>query len=257
MLEIKNLTYNISKHRIINEMSVSFRNREITGFLGPSGAGKTSLLEILSGKLKNYQGSIKINSTELSDLSGRDLSEKTVLCESSWYNFNDESTLYNFILSGRLFNKRFLNPYSESDHLIADELTEKLNLNAYRDRKLKTLPHSVIQTARIARTLASRSEVTLFDDPDIYMNINRIKYFFRAIKKHASAGENIIIISSGNINFLANICDRILIIDKGGIIEDKLPDEISAELLKSVFNTDLVMVKNIITGKNEFQMIEE
>jgi len=257
MLEIKNLTCRISKHPVINNISASFRDREIAGLLGPSGAGKTSFLKILSGTIKNYQGSVKINNTELSELTGRDVTEKTVLCESTGHDFNDESTLYNFILSGRLFNKKFLNPYSESDHLIADELTEKFNLDTLRDRKLKILPHSIIQAARIARTLASQCEITLFDNPDIFLNINQIKQFFRNIKKHAAAGRNSVILASGNINFLTNICDRILILDKGEIVEDKLPEEISAELLKSIFNTDLIMVKNIVTGKNEFQIIEE
>ncbi len=87
--------------------------------------------------------------------------------------------------------------------------------------------------------------------------MKQVKYFFRAIKKHASSGNKSILIASGNINFLTNICDRILIIDKGKIIGDKLPDEISSDLLKSLFNIDLIMVKNIVTGKNEFQIIEE
>ena len=257
MLEIKNITYKISRTELIKDISVSIRDGEITGLLGPSGGGKTILLEILSGELKNYRGSIKINNTELSELSARTRSEQTAICGSSWYSLNEEATLYNFVLSGRLFNKKFLNPYSESDNIVADEIVEKLKLSTYRDRKLKTLPHSIIQTARIARTLASQSEITIFDNPEIYLNMNQIKYFFRAIKKHASSGNKSILIASGNINFLTNICDRILIIDKGKIIGDKLPDEISSDLLKSLFNIDLIMVKNIVTGKNEFQIIEE
>ena len=257
MLEIKNITYKISKTQVINDISASIRDGEITGFLGPSGGGKTILFGILSGELKNYRGSIKISNTELSELSGSSLSEKTVICGSSCKNLNDEATIYNFVLSGRLFNKKFLNPYSESDIIIADEIIEKFKLNTFRDRKLKTLPHSIIQTARIARTLASQSEITIFDNPEIYLNMNQVKYFYRALKKHAASGSKSVLIASGNINFLTNICDRILLIDKGEIIGDKLPDEISSDLLKSLFNIDLIMVKNIITGKNEFQIIEE
>lgn len=257
MLQITNLTSFKSGKEVIKNLSVYLKDQEITGLFGPSGAGKTSLLRILSGNTKDYKGSVKINNRELSELSGKEQAKETILFESSLRGLNEESTLYDYILSSRLYNKKFLNPYNESDHITAEEAIDKFQLGQFRERKLKTLSSSIIQAAGIARTLASQSSITMFDNPDNFLDINQTKLFFRAIKKHTLNENNTVIIASGNINFLGNICERILIMDKGEIVQDNQPHEITADLLKSIFNTDLVMVKNVITGKNEFQLIEE
>lgn len=257
MIKIKNLTCSISKTPVIENISLTFKEMEIIGICGPPGSGKTTLLKILAGKLKNYTGSIELNKAELSSIPKHQLDRQVVLCDSDRGSFNEESTLYNFVLSGRRFYKKFLNPYDGNDHHVTEDIIKNLHMEDMTNNKLKTLSHSALQTARIGKTLASQSNITLFDNPERCLNINQKKNIFTVLKKHASGNNRNVIIASGDINFMTNLCDRIIIIDNGIIIEDKLPEKISAEIMEAVFKTKLIMVKNIITGKNEFQIIEE
>lgn len=257
MIEIKNLTYLISEKPVIDNISLTLKEMEITGICGPPESGKTTLLQILAGKLKNYTGSIKLNETELSSIPIKTLNKQIVLSDPDREKLNEESTLYNFILSGRELYKRFLNPYDEKDHHLTEDIIQKLHLENIKNSKLKTLSHSCLQLAGIGKILAYQSSITLLDNPEKCLNINQRKNIFTVLKKHASGKGKNIIIASGDINFMTNLCDRIIIIDNGKIIEDKSPENISAETIESVFKTRLVMVKNIITGKNEFQIIEE
>ena len=257
MIKIKNLTYLISKKPVIDNISLTLKEMEIIGICGPPGSGKTTLLQILAGKLKNYTGSIELNGTELSSIPVNILNKQVVLDDLDKGKFNEESTLYNFILSGRWLYKRFLNPYDENDHHLTEDIIQKLHLENNKNNKLKTLSHSCLQIARIGKVLAHQSDITLLDNPERCLNINQRKNIFTVLKKYASGNGKNIIIASGDINFITNLCDRIIIIDNGKIIEDTSPENISAEIMEAVFKTKLVMIKNIITGKNEFQIIEE
>ena len=136
-------------------------------------------------------------------------------------------------------------------------LIHELQLQSYSGIKLKNISGSVLQIGKIARTLAQESPNLLLDTPDQNLNLNQKKTLYRTLKKYIAAGKRTILIASGDINFLSNICDRIILTDKGKITEDKAPGELSAESIKKLFESDVVMIKNIITGKNEFQIIEE
>ncbi len=257
MIKIKNLTYTIPEKPVIDNISLTLKEMEIIGICGPPGSGKTTLLQILAGKLKNYTGSIKLDETELSSIPVKTLNKQIVLDDTDKKKYNEESTLYNFILSGRWLYKKFLNPYDEKDHHLTEDIIQKLHLENIKNSKLKTLSHSTLQLAKIGKILACQSNITLLDNPEKCLNINQRKNIFTVLKKYISENRRIIIIASGDINFMTNLCDRIIIMDKGKIIEDKRPEDISAEIMEAVFKTRLVMIKNIITGKSEFQIIEE
>lgn len=257
MIKITNLIYPIAKAPVIDNISLTLKEMEIIGICGPPGSGKTTLLQILAGKLKNYAGSIKLNNSELSSIPANIFNKQVVIGDSDRGRFNEESTLYNFILSGRRLYKKFLNPYDENDHHVTEDIIQELHMENMKNSKLKTLSHSALQIARIGKILVSQSNLTLLDNPERCLNINQKKTMFTVLKKHASGNGKNVVIASGDINFMTNLCDRIIIIDNGKIIEDKRPENISAEILETIFKTRLVMIKNIITGKNEFQIIEE
>ena len=64
MIEVKDLTFSYGKKPFIEKMNFSAKSGEIFGFLGPSGAGKTTVQKIMTGLIKNYQGSVRVNGTE-------------------------------------------------------------------------------------------------------------------------------------------------------------------------------------------------
>jgi len=256
MIRIENLEYIAKGEPVINGISTTLHDMEITGICGPPGAGKSVLLNILEGTIKGYTGSATIDDTEISLLNRNDHNRKSALCYARWDYINYESTLYNFILQGRSCYRKMLNPYNDTDKQIVETYIDEFLLQTSKNIKLKNLSDSIIQTGKIARTLARQSTLLLLDTPDQFLNINQKKNLYRILKKYASSGKKMILIASGDINFLSNICDRIVIMEKGKIIEDKLPGELTAESIKKIFRTEVVMIKNIITGKNEFQIIE-
>ncbi len=257
MIKIEDLKYSSKGEPVLKGISTTLQDMEITGICGPAGAGKSVLLNILDGSIKGYTGSAEMDNIDLSLLDRNEHKRKSSLCYARWDYINYESTLYNFILQGRSCYRKLLSPYDDKDKLIAENYIDEFQLQPYKDIKLKNLSDSLIQTGKIARTLVQESTLLLLDTPDQFLNINQKKILYRVLKKYLSSGKKMILIASGDINFLSNICDRILIIDKGGIIEDKFPGELTAGSLKKIFKTEVLMIKNIITGKNEFQIIEE
>jgi len=257
MIQLRDLEYHIKDNPVLNGITVSLHDMEITGICGPAGAGKSALLNILNGNITGYAGSVRLDEYELRLLGKDELNRKSALCHARWDNINYESTLYNFILQGLSFYRRIFIPFDDVDRDAAESLIHELMLQPYSGLKLKNIPDSVLQTGKIARALAGQSPIILLDTPDLFLNMNQRKTLYRTLKKYVSSGRRTILIASGDINFLSNICDRIIFMDRGGIIEDRTPGELSAGSIKKIFGTDALMIKNIITGKNEFQIIVE
>lgn len=257
MIQLQDLEYYIKGSPVLNGITVTLHEMEITGICGPAGAGKSVLLNILNGNMSGYAGSVKIDQEELGLLSKDELNKKSSLCYGRWDNINYESTLYNFILQGRSCYRKFLSPFDDADREAAESLIHEFKLQPYSGLKLKNISDSIVQTGKIAATLVRHSPLLLLDTPDLFLDISRKKILYRTLKKYVSTGKRSILIASGDINFLSNICDRIILMDKGRITEDRTPGDLSADSIKKLFGTEVLMIKNIITGKNEFQIIEE
>ena len=257
MINIKNLYLTFKGKDILKNITIQFNEMEIIGICGPADSGKTALLKLIAGSIKPDSGSIVINGKSPASMKKNDMIKICTLCLSGFQDLNRESTVYNFVLSGRIHHKKALNPYQEIDKNIAENIILDFNLEQLRDIKLKYISDSILQTALLARSLTQQNDILLLDNPENFLNINQKKNFFRVMKKYVSSGKKTVIISSGDINFLSNICDRIAIINHGEIIYNNSPSELNEKIIKQTFNTDVILIKNIITGKNEFQIIEE
>jgi ABC-type cobalamin/Fe3+-siderophores transport system ATPase subunit len=256
MLLIRNLNYVSQKKIILNNISAEFNEGEITGITGAAGCGKNLIINLLCNKEKNYEGDIFLNECLLKSADKKTLRTLISHYSSNSLAVNPESTVKNWILSGRLYHKKRLSPYSAEDNEIALKMINTFRLDQSAETRLKLLSETGRKMASLARAFSSQSEVMLLEKPDSGLNIDQRVTLTRALKKYTITGKKIVILTSSDINFLAASCDRILILSDGKIAESGTHGIVTAEVIKKYFNVESVVTRNIYSGLPEIQIIE-
>lgn len=249
MLEINSLNYIINNIKILNNINIFFNEGEITGIIGKSGAGKTSLLKAIAGTLKLNEGEIVFNKNSIKSLpkKSRDKLIASLFCGNPYDIIDD--TLYNFLIQSRnLFRKTF-SPFTEFDLQITDDYIKIFNLNGLQENKVLSLSDGAFKKALIASQFIKNADILLLDNPTGNLDLESIALLQKAILKYSMDGDKIIIIACNDINFLMQTADKLVIMDEGGISAEINPDMIDAQMINKYFNAEVLLSKNIYNGK--------
>ena len=257
MVKIENLTYSVNDKVLLNDLSLTINNNEIIAITGAAGSGKSTLVDILRFKIKKFQGNIKINDHNIKDIDKKTFNKLIAYSSFRYDLINQEALIKDWILSGRIHHKKRLNPFSEADKEIAYKVMKQFGLAEFEKTKIKNISESSSRMAYIAKAFAARSDILLLENPEIGLNLNQRVLLGKNIKKYTTLRDNIIILASADLNFIAAVCDKIIVLSDNSIAEEGSHRIITDEFIKKYFKVEAVVTKNIYTGLPEVQIIEE
>lgn len=227
MLEIKNLTKKFKKSTVVDDVSFKVNPGEIVGLLGENGAGKTTTLRMISTMLKITSGEAIVNNFSADKEPIKVRNEIGIL-------FGGDVGLYDR-LTARENIKYFANLYGMSDKdadIRINELSKKFNMEEYIDKKVSKFSRGMKQKVSIARSIVHSPSVMLFDEPSTGLDVTAartIQDFILDCKKENKT----ILFSSHSMREVEKLCDRVVIINKGKLLEDCSIDD-----LKEKYNND-------------------
>ncbi|GAA0122530.1 MAG: ATP-binding cassette domain-containing protein [Clostridium argentinense] len=227
MIEVKNLSKSFKNIKAVNNISFTVKEGEIVGLLGENGAGKTTTLRMIATMLKPTEGTVNINGFDILKDSSKVRAEIGIL-------FGGEVGLYDR-LTARENIKYFamLNGLSEKQ---ANEniksLMETFEMEDYIDRKVGKFSRGMKQRVAIARSIVHNPKVMLFDEPTIGLDVTASRTVQNFIFK-CKKDNKVIIFSSHSMREVEKLCDRVIIINKGNIVEEGTIND-----LKRKYNND-------------------
>ncbi len=229
MIEATNLTKRFKKGvTAVDSINFKANDGEILGLLGENGAGKTTTLRMLATMLKITEGEALINGHDVSKEADKVRGEIGIL-------FGGEVGLYDR-LTARENIKYFaeLNGMSkEETNKSIEELAKNLDMTEYLDRRVGKFSRGMKQKVAIARSIVHNPSVVLFDEPTIGLDVTSAKIVQDFILKCKSDGRTIIF-SSHTIPEVEKLCDRIVIIHKGKIVEEGKLKELEEKYNNSI-----------------------
>ncbi|APC81380.1 ATP-binding cassette domain-containing protein [Clostridium botulinum] len=229
MIEVKNLTKRFKKGvTAVDSINFKANDGEILGLLGENGAGKTTTLRMLATMLKITEGEALINGHDVIKEADKVRGEIGIL-------FGGEVGLYDR-LTARENIKYFaeLNGMSkEETNKSIEELAKNLDMTEYLDRRVGKFSRGMKQKVAIARSIVHNPSVVLFDEPTIGLDVTSAKIVQDFILKCKSDGRTIIF-SSHTIPEVEKLCDRIVIIHKGKIVEEGKLKELEEKYNNSI-----------------------
>lgn len=239
MIIIKGLSKYFRGVKAVDDISFSVNPGEIVGLLGENGAGKTTALRMIATMLKPTAGTAEVNGFDLIKESSRVRSQIGIL-------FGGEVGLYDRLTARE--NIKYFADLNDMDAKKANDNIEKLakllDMEEYIDRRVGKFSRGMKQKVAIARSIVHDPGVMLFDEPTIGLDVTSSKIvqdFILECQRENKA----IIFSSHSMQEVERLCDRIVIIHKGRIIEDGTIDN-----LKNKYNSDLEDVFMRLVGDN-------
>ena len=231
MIEIKNVSKefekNIDNNKKIkfladNNLSFEVNDGEILGLLGPNGAGKTTLLRIIAGIMKPTKGEVIIDNKEFEK---HDIEIKKELAFLS-----GNTKLYKDISCVELL--KMCAAYYDMDKKIIDkrinEVVKRFDMENFKDQRIGSLSTGQTQRVGVARCVLHNPHNYILDEATAGLDIISSQVILDFIKEERDKGK-CIIYSTHYMEEAENICDRVVLINKGEIIATGTPKDIEKE----------------------------
>lgn len=213
-IDIKGLNKSYGSKVVLKDINIKIEENKIYGLLGRNGAGKTSLLNLITDRIIKDSGSIKID--------GEEVYENDKALEKMY--FMTEKTLYPEDYKVKDVFKWTKEFYPSFDNKYAINLAKRFGLDI--NIKIKGLSTGYTSICKIVTTLASNAEIMIFDEPILGLDANHRELFYKELMANYIKNPKTIILSTHIIEEVSNLLEQVIIINEGKIMTSKECDEL-------------------------------
>jgi ABC-2 type transport system ATP-binding protein len=222
LIEVKNLVKRYGNHTAVDHLSFTVEKGQVLGFLGPNGAGKSTTMNIITGYMSATEGTVTVN--------GLDVFEEPEEVKKMIGYLPELPPLYpdmtvreylEFVADNKKVKK------SEKKKMIAD-IMEATKVTPMSERLIKHLSKGYKQRVGLAQAIMGYPELIILDEPTVGLDPKQIIEIRELI--HDLSKSHTVILSSHIMQEVSAVCDTVLIIDKGKLILDDKPENLSARL---------------------------
>lgn len=249
LLEIKNLSGGYDKEDVIKGITLTVKQGDFLGIIGPNGSGKTTLLRFATRVLTPRSGEILFQGQNILHMDLKEFCRKVAFVDQ------DIATGFSFmsieiVLMGRIPHLKRLQFESKKDIEIAERglnFTDALRL---KDKCIDELSAGERQRVIIARALAQEPVLLFLDEPTSHLDIGHQIQVLDLLKKLNRQNNLTIIMILHDLNLASAYCQRIALLDRGVIFKEGSPEEVlTYQNIEAVYKTVVLVNSNQVTGK--------
>ena len=218
ILEVSHLNKFYGDWQALHDINFDLKKGEVLALLGPSGSGKSTLIRCLNGLEEYRDGEIVFNGAKVepSEKNWQRLRQKIGMVFQSYDLFPNMTVLENILLGPTKVQKRDRATVEQEALALLDRVGLKEHANSYP----RQLSGGQKQRVAIVRALALQPEVMLFDEVTASLDPEMVRGILDIIKELANDGSMTMLIVTHEMNFAAQIADRVLFLEDGRILED-------------------------------------
>lgn len=218
ILKVSHLNKFYGDWQALHDINFDLKKGEVLALLGPSGSGKSTLIRCLNGLEEYRDGEIVFNGAKVepSEKNWQRLRQKIGMVFQSYDLFPNMTVLENILLGPTKVQKRDRATVEQEALALLDRVGLKKHANSYP----RQLSGGQKQRVAIVRALALQPEVMLFDEVTASLDPEMVCGILDIIKELANDGSMTMLIVTHEMNFAAQIADRVLFLEDGRILED-------------------------------------
>ena len=221
-LNVLNLVKTYGERKVVDDVSLKVSSGEVVGLLGPNGAGKTTIFYMTVGLVTPDEGKIFLNEENIENLPMYMRARKGI-----GYLPQEPSIFRKLTVEENLLAILEMHPLSDNERKEAlDELLDELHIAHLAKNKAFTLSGGERRRVEITRTLISKPQFILLDEPFAGIDPKSINDLQQIINHLKNKGIGILI-TDHNVRETLQITDRAYIINDGKILEEGIPDKIA------------------------------
>ena len=239
-LSTQNLSLQFGGITAIKDVSICFDRTGITSLIGANGAGKTSLLNCISGFYKPKSGRILLDDLNITAFSPHRIAKLGI--SRSFQNlelFSGLTVIENLLLArhfkmraGFLSSVVFLGRTSREEAIhrrFVEEIIEFMELQPFADMKVGSLAYGIQKRVEVSRALAMEPKILLLDEPMAGMNKREKEEMVRFIISVQQEQNISIVLIEHDMGVVMDISDHIFVLDHGQLIASGRPEEVSQD----------------------------
>ncbi len=218
MIEVKNVTKKYGSFTAVNNISFTVKDGEVVGFLGPNGAGKSTTMNMITGFIEPTEGTIVVN--------GYDISKQARKAKKQIGYMPENVPLY-----GDLTVKEFVSYMAELKLVKSSERKQEVErviketgLEEVQSKLTRNLSRGYKQRTSMAGALVGNPDVLILDEPTVGLDPKQIIEIRSLIKNLGK--KHTVIVSSHILSEISQICERVIIINKGKIVAVDSPEHL-------------------------------
>ena len=242
IVEVKNLKKQYGDNVILKNINLHIDRGEVVSLIGPSGSGKSTILRCIVDLESITSGEILIEGNNLTDKNvdkkiKKEMLLKTGMVFQTFNLFPHMSVRNNIVRTLKLVK----NMNTEKAESIVKEMLSLVGLSDKINNYPNELSGGQKQRVAIARALALKPDIMLFDEPTSALDPELVKEVLDIIRKLKSQKITMLIVSH-EMNFVREISDRVIIMEKGEILETGTPKQIfenpSSQRVRELLNAN-------------------
>ena len=218
MIEVKNVTKKYGNNTAVDNITFEVKDGEVVGFLGPNGAGKSTTMNMITGFIEPTQGKIIVN--------GNDISKKPKKAKRQIGYMPENVPLYY-----ELTVKEFVTYMAELKFVKRKDRKEEVQrvlretgLEEVQKKLIRNLSRGYKQRVSMAGALVGNPDVIILDEPTVGLDPKQITEIRNLIKELGK--KHTVILSTHILSEVSQICERVVIINKGKIIAVDTPENL-------------------------------
>tara|TARA_R110001583_G_scaffold129277_5_gene280950 strand:+ start:1413 stop:2324 length:912 start_codon:yes stop_codon:yes gene_type:complete len=237
----------------VNDISFNVKQGHCFGLLGPNGAGKTTTIEIMEGIIRASSGSVVYQNKENQNKANQGKEVDNNISQQIGIQFQ-HTALQDFLTVKETLNL-FAAFYQHT--LAQNKLIELCDLSDFLDRDNRLLSGGQRQRLLLALALINDPEIIFLDEPTTGLDPHARRNFWQLIK-NIKAQNKTIILTTHYMDEAEQLCDDIVIMDQGKIIESGTPHQLLSKHFKDVFiYLPKQQVPSLLVEQNQWTILSD
>ena len=218
MIEVKNVTKKYGKVVAVDNISFTIQDGEIIGLLGPNGAGKSTTMNMITGYIEPTEGTIIVDNYDMSKKPKKAKKEIGYMPEG--VPLYTDMTVKEFITYMAEIKK--INKKERKEKV--EKIIEETGLKEVEKKITKNLSRGYKQRVSLAGALVGEPKILILDEPTVGLDPKQITEIRKLIKDLGK--KHTVILSSHILSEVSQICQKVIIINKGKIVAIDTPENL-------------------------------
>lgn len=235
LLSVKNISYEVDGHRLLEDISLDVPKGSFVGIIGPNGSGKSTLLKTIYRVHKATHGAVYLNDKDLRLMTSKEIARQmAVVAQENQVNF--DFSVMEIMMIGLYAKRPLLSADSSQDIRSCEEALEAVGMLQFRNRSFLSLSGGEKQKVLIASTFARNPDLIVLDEPTNHLDVGYQFLILDIMKQRKGVT---VFTSMHDMNMAMQYCDRLIALKNGKVYTTGTPAEVlTQENLRQLFQVN-------------------